>query len=70
MNWAEFFAMGGYAFEVWLAWGLTLITVIAFIIWPKIRVRQTLEQVARQAQREARHQRNTDNNQNESNLNR
>ncbi|GHA02365.1 hypothetical protein GCM10008090_09600 [Arenicella chitinivorans] len=55
MNWAEFFAMGGYAFEVWLSWGLTLITVIAFIIWPKLRMRQTLKQVARQAQRQARH---------------
>lgn len=54
MNWTEFFYMGGYAFEVWLSWGLTVATLIVFVVWPKIKHRQILNTVHRQVLRERR----------------
>lgn len=35
MDWATFFAMGGYAFEVWTCWGLTLATLLIYVIYYK-----------------------------------
>ena len=54
MNWAEFLNMGGYAFEVWTCWGLTLAVLIFFIIIPKHRSAKIKTQIQRQISREQR----------------
>ncbi|MBT8114227.1 MAG: heme exporter protein CcmD [Arenicella sp.] len=52
MNWSEFFHMGGYAFYVWSAWGLTALVLLWQFIQPKRRnakIRRLLKrQLARQ----------------------
>ena len=40
MSMQEFFAMGGYAFYVWPAYGLTLIVLLANIIIPVVQRKQ------------------------------
>lgn len=52
MNWSEFFHMGGYAFEVWTCWGLTLIVLITFVIYPKRRNAKIRGEIMRQISRE------------------
>ncbi len=37
---SEFFNMGGYAFYVWLSYGLTAVILIANIIVPKLHEKQ------------------------------
>ncbi len=37
---SEFFNMGGYAFYVWLSYGLTAVILIANIIVPKMNERK------------------------------
>ena len=37
MNWTEFFAMGGYAFYVWSAWGLTAVVLLWQFTQPRLR---------------------------------
>jgi len=54
MNWAEFFHMGGYAFEVWTSWGLTLFALCWFVIAPKRRSAKIKAQIKRQISRENR----------------
>jgi len=54
MIWSEFFYMGGYAFEVWTSWGLTLFVLIAFVIVPKRRNAKIKANVKRQISREQR----------------
>ena len=54
MNWTEFFHMGGYAFEVWLSWGLTAAILLWFVVSPKLKHRQILKSVHRQEVRERR----------------
>jgi len=54
MNWVEFFNMGGYAFEVWTSWGLTLLVLISFVIFPKRRNAKIREEIKRQISREQR----------------
>lgn len=52
MNWAEFFSMGGYAFYVWSAWGLSAL-VMAYLFtqakWQNAKLRRDLK---RQIQRD------------------
>lgn len=52
MNWAEFFSMGGYAFYVWSAWGLSAL-VMAYLFtqakWQNAKLRRELK---RQIQRD------------------
>lgn len=52
MNWADFFHMGGYAFEVWTSWGLTLIMLLCFVIHPKRRSAKIKTEIRRQINRE------------------
>ena len=52
MNWAEFFAMGGYAFYVWTSWGLTALVLLWQYIQPKRRRRKLINEIKRQLQRE------------------
>jgi heme exporter protein D len=54
MNWSDFFYMGGYAFEVWTSWGLTLLVLFAFVIIPKRRNAKIRSQIKRQISREQR----------------
>lgn len=44
--------MGGYAFEVWTCWGLTLIVLITFVIYPKRRNAKIRGEIMRQISRE------------------
>ncbi len=37
---SEFFNMGGYAFYVWLSYGLTAVILIANVIIPKLNERK------------------------------
>ena len=54
MDWPEFFFMGGYAFEVWTCWGLTLLVLFAFVIVPKRRNAKIRANIKRQIIRERR----------------
>jgi len=54
MNWSEFFHMGGYAFEVWTSWGLTLLVLFLFVIIPKRRSAKIRAKIQRQISREQR----------------
>jgi heme exporter protein D len=53
-NWADFFAMGGYAFYVWLAVALTVIPLLALVIHTRLQQRAILRGVERQKAREQR----------------
>lgn len=49
---SDFFAMGGYGFYVWLAYGITFATV-GFLVWQSKReVKQTLELAKKESARE------------------
>ena len=54
MNWSDFLHMGGYAFEVWTSWGLTVATLISFVIIPKIKNAKIRRDIKRQMAREQR----------------
>jgi len=53
-SWAEFFAMGGYAFYVWLAVALTVIPLLALVLHTTLQRREILNGVERQQAREQR----------------
>ena len=55
MNWTEFFEMGGYAFYVWNAWGVTALVMAWQIGRAKYRKRQLYKDIRRQIQREQKH---------------
>jgi len=44
--------MGGYAFEVWTCWGLTLAVLVAFVVYPKRRNAKIRAEISRQLSRE------------------
>ncbi len=48
----EFFAMGGYAFYIWTTYGLFFFLVLANILLPHFRLKQTLASIARKQRRE------------------
>ncbi|MSP28689.1 MAG: heme exporter protein CcmD [Methylococcales bacterium] len=50
-SFAEFLAMGGYAFYVWGSYGLTLIVLLANIIIPVWQRKQLLRSLALKQQR-------------------
>jgi len=52
MNWGDFFSMGGYAFEVWTSWGLTLFALIWFVISPKVKNARLRREIYQQIERE------------------
>lgn len=45
MSIREFFAMGGYAFYVWTAYGITLLVLVVNIIIPVVQRKQFLRQL-------------------------
>lgn len=52
MNWADFFHMGGYAYYVWPAWGLTLCVLIWQVVQAKLTGRRIRREIARQLSRQ------------------
>ena len=48
----EFFYMGGYAFYVWSAYGVTFIVLLGNVIVPLLRARELRTRLARQARLE------------------
>ena len=50
----EFFAMGGYAFYVWMSYGIALVVLVANLISPLMQRRRLLADIARRRRRERR----------------
>lgn len=48
----EFLAMGGYAFYVWMSYGLAASVTIAMVALPVLKERRLLREIARRAHRE------------------
>ena len=53
MNLESFFAMGGYAFYVWTAYGVTFLVLLLNILWPVLQLKQLLRQLALKQKRTA-----------------
>ncbi len=51
-SWSEFFAMGGYAFFVWMSYGLTFLVILVNIVMPLIERKQVVKRVKRAIRRE------------------
>ena len=47
----EFFAMGGYAFYVWMSYGIALVVLVANLIGPLMQRRRLLGDIARRQRR-------------------
>ncbi len=43
----EFFAMGGYAFYVWMSYGIALVVLVANLVAPRMQRRRLLADIAR-----------------------
>jgi heme exporter protein D len=56
MNWQEFFAMGGYAFYVWMSYGITLIVMLVIVITPIVQRKQFMRQQALRLKRQEKHE--------------
>lgn len=54
LSWSDFFAMGGYAFFVWLAVILTLVPLLMLIVHIRLQRRALLRDIARLESREVR----------------
>ena len=50
----EFFAMGGYAFYVWMSYGIALVVLVANLVSPVMQRRKMLADIARRQRREKR----------------
>ena len=53
-SFSDFMAMGGYAFYVWLSFGLTLVCLVGIIISTRIKTRSLLAELRSKQAREAR----------------
>lgn len=53
-SWPAFFAMGGYAFYVWLAVAATLLSLLGLLVHTLWQRKQLLTEVSRQESRERR----------------
>ncbi|POT59728.1 heme exporter protein CcmD [Citrobacter amalonaticus] len=53
-SWSDFFAMGGYAFYVWLAVAMTVIPMAILVVQSTMQHRAILRDIAQQRAREAR----------------
>ncbi|WP_421330247.1 heme exporter protein CcmD [Aeromonas veronii] len=51
---SDFMAMGGYAFYVWLSFGLTLVCLVGIIISTRMKTRSLLAELRSKQAREAR----------------
>lgn len=52
MSLHDFFAMGGYAFYVWMSYGICFVVLLANVVLTRIKHRQFLRQLS---QKEKRH---------------
>ncbi|ALP41288.1 heme exporter protein CcmD [Aeromonas schubertii] len=55
-SFADFLAMGGYAFYVWLSFGITLASLAGIVITTRLKRKQLLDELHRKEAREARRQ--------------
>ncbi|AYV36497.1 MULTISPECIES: heme exporter protein CcmD [Aeromonas] len=53
-SFSDFMAMGGYAFYVWLSFGLTLVCLVGIIISTRMKTRSLLGELRSKQAREAR----------------
>ncbi|MEH8117890.1 heme exporter protein CcmD [Aeromonas allosaccharophila] len=53
-SFSDFMAMGGYAFYVWLSFGLTLISLIGIIVSTRMKTRSLLNELRSKQAREER----------------
>ena len=53
-SWSDFIAMGGYSFYVWLAYGVSLISVIFLVINTVSKRKKIFNQVEQRLLREQR----------------
>lgn len=53
-SFSDFMAMGGYAFYVWLSFGLTLICLVGIVISTRLKTRNLLGELRNKQAREAR----------------
>ncbi|MFM5870039.1 heme exporter protein CcmD [Aeromonas veronii] len=53
-SFSDFMAMGGYAFYVWLSFGLTLVCLVSIIISTRMKTRSLLAELRSKQAREAR----------------
>ncbi|CAI0984433.1 heme exporter protein CcmD [Serratia quinivorans] len=53
-SWQAFFAMGGYAFYVWLAVAVTLLSLLGLVAHTFWQRRQLLDEIGRRQARELR----------------
>ena len=53
-SFSDFIAMGGYAFYVWLSFGLTLVCLVGIIISTRMKTRSLLAELRSKQAREAR----------------
>ncbi|MCT8342772.1 MULTISPECIES: heme exporter protein CcmD [Photorhabdus] len=53
-SWQSFFAMGSYAFYVWLAVAATLISMLALVVHTLWRRKQLFDEIIRRQTRELR----------------
>lgn len=53
-SFSDFLVMGGYAFYVWLSFGLTLICLIGIVISTRMKTRSLLGELRSKQAREAR----------------
>jgi heme exporter protein D len=51
---SDFFNMGGYAFYVWLSYGITLGSIVMLVLLSARRKQTVLKEIAKQASREKR----------------
>ncbi len=60
---ADFFNMGGYAFYVWLSYGITAFSLCTLIFFSARQKRKILTEIAKKMQREERLKANRSNQQ-------
>lgn len=53
-SFSDFMAMGGYAFYIWLSFGLTLVCLVGIIISTRMKTRSLLGELRSKQAREAR----------------
>lgn len=53
-SFSDFMAMGGYAFYVWLSFGLTLLCLVGIVISTRLKARSLLGELRNKQAREAR----------------
>ncbi|TNJ05879.1 heme exporter protein CcmD [Aeromonas veronii] len=53
-SFSDFMAMGGYAFYVWLSFGLTLVCLVGIIMSTRMKTRSLLAELRSKQAREAR----------------